>query len=294
MTHIQPIGPSVHPIPNGSDAIRQITTNKFIEQPIERGTMQIIVKTLTNRSFVLWVNPQDRVGRIKQMIQDKTCIDPEQQRLIFSEKQLDDHRRLRDYGIISESTIRLVLRLAAGSYYNLNPNPNPTRKKQFRYCEAVLVHETYSPSDYDRSYKSYRYDNVYDLARAASSSYSNSTGYNTSDSSYTSSTGYNTSGSSYTSSTGYNTSGSSYTSSTGYNTSGSSYTSSTGYNTSGSSYTSSTGYNTSGSSYASSTGYSSSTASYGTSNSSYGGTSSTYGSSSSSTYGSQSIGSYRY
>ena len=224
--------------------------------------MQIIVKTLTNTSFVLWVNPQDRVGRIKQMIQDKTCIDPEQQRLIFAEKQLDNHRRLQDYGIDSESTIRLVLRLAAGSYSNLNSNPDPTRKKQFRYCEAVLVHETYSPSDYDRSYKSYRYDNVYDLARSASSSYSNSTGYNSS--------------------------GSSYSNSTGYNSSSSSYSNSTGYNSSGSSYSNSTGYNSSGSSYANSSGgvYSSSTASYG---GNY-----TYGSSSSSTYGSQSIGSYRY
>ena len=251
------------PNPNGSDAIRQITTNKFIEPPIEHGTMQIIVKTLTNRSFVLWVNPQDRVELIKQLIQAKTCIDPEQQRLIFSEKQLDNHRCLQDYGIDSESTIRLVLRLAAGSYFNLNPNPDPTRKKQFRYCNAVLVHETYSPSDYDRSYKSYRYDNYYDLQRAASnSSYSNSTG-----SSYSNSTG------------------SSYANSTGYNSSGSSYANSTG--------SSSSSYNSSGSSYANSSGYSNSYASYGTSNSSYGGND-TYGSSSSSTYGSQSIGSYRY
>ena len=196
---LNPIEIHSQPNPNGSDAIRQITTNKFIEPPIERGTMQIIVKTLTNTSFVLWVNPQDRVGRIKQMIQDKTCIDPEQQRLIFAEKQLDNHRRLQDYGIDSESTIRLVLRLAAGSYSNLNSNPDPTRKKQFRYCEAVLVHETYSPSDYDRSYKSYRYDNVYDLARSASSSYSNSTGYNSSGSSYANSSGgvYSSSTASY-------------------------------------------------------------------------------------------------
>ena len=181
--------------------------------------MQIIVKTLTNTSFVLWVNPQDRVERIKQLIRDKTCIDPEQQRLIFSEKQLDNHIRLQDYGIDSESTIRLVLRLAAGSYFNLNPNPDPTRKKQFRYCNAVLVHETYSPSDYDRSYKSYRYDNYYDLQRTASnSSYSNSTG--------SSSSGYNSSGSSYANSTGSSSSCSSYANSTGSsyaNSSGSSY-----------------------------------------------------------------------
>ncbi len=36
----------------------------------------------------------------------------------------------------------------------------PRRPKQFRYCDAVLVHETYSCDDYDRSYKSYNYNNT--------------------------------------------------------------------------------------------------------------------------------------
>ena len=38
---------------------------------------------------------------------------------------------------------------------NDNKMPRNKRVKQFRYCEAVLVHETYDEHDYDRSYKSY-------------------------------------------------------------------------------------------------------------------------------------------
>lgn len=74
-------------------------------------TKQVFIKTLTGQTITLDLSDSDKIADIKKKIHSKQQIPWDQQRLIFSGKELEDGKSTDDYNIQKGDTLHLVVRL---------------------------------------------------------------------------------------------------------------------------------------------------------------------------------------
>ncbi|CAO2652208.1 Nn.00g004910.m01.CDS01 [Neocucurbitaria sp. VM-36] len=72
------------------------------------------VRTLTGKEIELDIEPDYKVSRIKERVEEKEGIPPAQQRLIYGGKQMADDKTAQDYQLEGGATLHLVLALRGG------------------------------------------------------------------------------------------------------------------------------------------------------------------------------------
>ncbi len=125
-----------------------------IQPKFTGNSMKIYVTALTGKTTALSVEPDELIEDVRLKIQEQEGIPPDQQRLIHGGIQLEDGRRLSDFGIQPEAMLHLVLRLrgmissfttnqATNEFtgFLLSLNPAPSKKAFINKWRSSLLED---------------------------------------------------------------------------------------------------------------------------------------------------------
>uniref|UniRef100_A0A3B3QVJ7 Ubiquitin-like domain-containing protein n=2 Tax=Paramormyrops kingsleyae TaxID=1676925 RepID=A0A3B3QVJ7_9TELE len=100
-------------VSSGSTVIVLVTEPGPI-QVTEPGPIQVFLKTEKGKTHTYEITPGETVSEFKRKVFNKERVPVDQQRLIYKGRQMEDGKKLEDYGVKNESTIDLTLRLRGG------------------------------------------------------------------------------------------------------------------------------------------------------------------------------------
>ena len=97
--------------------------------------MQINVKLLRGDTLTFEVEPDLTILEVKEMLEFLTQIDPDEMRLLFAGRQLEDDRTLWDYNILTDSTFQMVQRVTGGGDIAVLTFTDVTSEQMFKVCK---------------------------------------------------------------------------------------------------------------------------------------------------------------
>jgi ubiquitin C len=101
-----------------------------------RGGMQLFIKTLIGPCFAVPCEETDTILELKQKMEKnyEEGMPPDQMRILWGGKQLEDERTIKDYGLMHNTTLHICLRLRGGMQLFIKTLIGP--------CFAVPCEET--------------------------------------------------------------------------------------------------------------------------------------------------------
>lgn len=84
---------------------------------LKHRSIQLTIKTLTGKTITIDASAETTIDQLKEKIQYREDIPPDQQRLVYAGQDLEDERTLEDYCIENRATLHLVLRLRGGMFH---------------------------------------------------------------------------------------------------------------------------------------------------------------------------------